>query len=75
MLHVFTQRHRIDVSRAISSVVELDVRKLRREFAVTQKVEIVALRIPSRIVGVEVVVSYTMQLARQSRSKQTPTQN
>ena len=63
MLDIFPQSHRVDVSRAISCIVEFNIRKLRREFSVTQEIEIVALWIPCGIVGVEVVVSYTMQLA------------
>src|SRR5205807_10653038 len=62
MLNVLTQGHRIDVSTAIGRVVELNLRDLRREFAIADEIQIVALRIPNRIHRIEHVVSDSMDL-------------
>ena len=62
MLHILTQSHRVDVGGAISRIVELNLRNLRRKLAIAQEVEIVSLRIPGRIVGIEHVVGNAVDL-------------
>ena len=56
MLDVLAQSHRVDVGVAIRRVVEFDLGNLRCKLAIAEEVEIVALRIPGRTVGIEHVV-------------------
>src|SRR5689334_18598104 len=63
MLHVFAQRHRIDLSRAIRGEVKLHARKLWQVFTVAVEEEIVALRIPRRVVRVAALRRYASQLS------------
>src|SRR5687768_13932459 len=53
MLNIPAQTHSVDVSVAIRGIVEFNLRNLRGEFTITKKEEIVTLRIPCGVVGIE----------------------
>src|SRR5438105_8318711 len=62
ILNIFAQSQRVNVRVAIRSVVEFNVGNLRREFAIADEVEIVALWVPCRIECIKGSFSHTADL-------------
>src|SRR4030095_3378582 len=63
MLHILAQRKRVDVGLAISCVVKFNLRNLWLKLAISEKVEIVSLRIPGGTIGIKHVVGDFAHLA------------
>jgi hypothetical protein len=56
VLHVLTQRHRVEIDVSVGCVIEFDVGNLRREFSLAGEIKVIACRIPNRAAGIEHVV-------------------
>ena len=63
MLYILAQRERVNVRLAISCVVKFDLRNLWLKLAISEKVEIVSLRIPGGTVSIKHVVGDFAHLA------------
>ena len=63
MLHVLAQRHGEDARRPVGREIEFDRRDLRGELAVAQVEEVVPVRVPGGILGVELRVRDPADLA------------
>ncbi len=63
MLNILTKTHRVDVGVAICRIVKFNLGNLWSKLTIAEEVEIVSLRIPRRIVGIEHVIGNPVELS------------